>query len=148
MKYSTEGREEFLLNALSKREGFVQSIMLLRASFTGLIYFEEKKINLLTKSDGNLSLSKIFDFAIKRVCYKWWNCFSAKLFTNREILTLRYMNVRIILEDIKILLFSNVAFVIAFSKLCVILAKFIYTFSLFQLFWREAIGLKLHLSQN
>ena len=89
-----------------------------------------------------------FDFAIKWVCYKWWNCFSAKLFTNREILTLRYMNVRIILEDIKILLFSNVAFVIAFSKLCVILAKFIYTFSLFQLFWREAIGLKLHLSQN
>ena len=70
MKYSTEGREEFLLNALSKREGFVQSIMLLRTSFTGLIYFEEKKINLLTKSDGNLSLSKIFDFAIKRVCYK------------------------------------------------------------------------------
>ena len=53
--------------------GFVQSIMLLHAPFTGLIYFEEKKINLLTKSDGNFSLSKIFDFTIKRVCYKQRN---------------------------------------------------------------------------
>ena len=65
MKHSTEGPGKFLLNALSKREGFVQSIMLLRTPFTGFIYFEEKKINLLTKSNGNLSLSKIFHFAIK-----------------------------------------------------------------------------------
>ena len=44
--------------------------MLLHAPFTGLIYFEEKKINLLTKSDGNFFLGEIFDFAIKRACYK------------------------------------------------------------------------------
>ena len=60
--------------------GFVQSIMLLHAPFTGLIYFEQKKINLLTKSDGNFSLNKIFDFTIKRVCYKQRNWFSVKSF--------------------------------------------------------------------
>ena len=35
-----------------KKGGFVQSIMLLHATFTGLIYSEEKKINFLTRSDG------------------------------------------------------------------------------------------------
>ena len=59
-----------MLNVASKGEGFVRSIMLLRAPFTGLIHFEDKKINLLTKSDENFSLNEIFDFAIKRVCYK------------------------------------------------------------------------------
>ena len=131
---------EFLLNDFSKREGFIQSVMLLHALFTGLIYFEEKKVNLLTKSDGNLSLSEIFVFAIKWVCYKWRNCFSAKSFTNREFLPVRYMDVRFILEDIKIcysvniLLLANVVFVIVFSKTCIILAKFIYIASFFQLF--------------
>ena len=57
-----------LLNGFSKGEGFVRSIMLLHTPFTGLMYFEEKKINLLTKSDGNFSLSRIVDFAIKRFC--------------------------------------------------------------------------------
>ena len=65
VKHSFEEREELLLNAFSKRERFVQSIILLHAPFTGLIYFEEKKINLLSKSNGNLSLRKIFDFALK-----------------------------------------------------------------------------------
>ena len=65
MKHSFEGRGELLLNAFSKRETFFQSIILLHAPFTGLIYFEEKKINLLSKSNGNLSLRNIFDFAIK-----------------------------------------------------------------------------------
>ena len=82
MKHSFEGWGEFLLNVVSKGEGFVRSIMLLRAPFAGLIYFEEKKINLLTKSDENFSLNEIFDFAIKRVCYKWRICFSAKSFSN------------------------------------------------------------------
>ena len=40
------------------------------APFTGLIYFEEKKINLLIKSNENFSLSEIFNFALKRVRYK------------------------------------------------------------------------------
>ena len=99
-----------------------------------------EKINLLSKSNGNLSLKKIFDFAIKWVCYKWRNCFSAKSFTNREFLPVRYMDVRFILEDIKIcysvniLLLANVVFVIVFSKTCIILAKFIYIASFFQLF--------------
>ena len=70
MRHSFEGRGEFLLNVFSKREGFVRNIMLLHELFTGLIYFEEKKINLLTKSDGNFFLGEIFDFAIKRACYK------------------------------------------------------------------------------
>ena len=70
VKYSFEGWGEFLFDVFSKEEGFALSIMLLHALFTGLIYFEEKKINLLTKSDGNFFLSKIFDFAIKRVSYK------------------------------------------------------------------------------
>ena len=83
VKHSFERWREFLLNIFSKGERFVPNIMLLHAFFTGLIYFEEKKINLLTKSDGNFSLSEIFDFAIKRVSYKWRNCFSAKSFTDR-----------------------------------------------------------------
>ena len=66
---------------------------------------KRKKINLVTKSEGNFALSEIFDFAIKRVCYKWRNCFSAKSFTDGEFLPLRYMNTRFILEDIKMLLF-------------------------------------------
>ena len=73
VKHSFEGWEEFLLSVFSKGEGFLRSIMLLHALFTGLIYFEEKKINLLAKSEGNFSLNEIFDFAIKRVCYKWRN---------------------------------------------------------------------------
>ena len=59
-----------MLDVFSKEEGFARSIMLLHALYTGLIYFEEKKINLLTKSDGNFFLSEIFNFAIKRVSYK------------------------------------------------------------------------------
>ena len=102
VKHSFERWGE-LLNGFSKGEGFVRSIMLLHAPFTGLIYFEEKKNNLLTKSDGNFSVNEIFDFTIKRVCFKWRNCFSAKSFTNRKFLPLRYMDV--IFEDIKILLF-------------------------------------------
>ena len=50
-----------------KGEGFARSILPLHAFFTGFIYFEEKTINLLTKSEGNFSLNEIFDFAIKRV---------------------------------------------------------------------------------
>ena len=38
---------------------------------------------------------------------------------------LRYVNVRFILEDIKILLLASVAFVIAFSKTCIILASYL-----------------------
>ena len=78
--------------------------MLLHELFTGLIYFEEKKINLLTKSDGNFFLGEIFDFTIKRACYKWRTCFSEKSFTDGEFLPLRYIDVRFILKDIKILL--------------------------------------------
>ena len=48
-----------------------EAFFLLHAPFTGFIYFEDKKINLLTKSAGNFSLSKIFDFAIKRLCYNY-----------------------------------------------------------------------------
>ena len=59
-----------MLDVFSKEEGSARSIMLLHALYTGLIYFEEKKINLLTKSDGNFFLSEIFNFAIKRVSYK------------------------------------------------------------------------------
>ena len=57
--------------------------MSLQAYFKGLIYFEEKKIDLLTKSEGNLFLSKMSHFAIRRLS-KWPNCFSAKSFTDRE----------------------------------------------------------------
>ena len=50
-----------------KGECFVQSILPFHAFFTGLVYFEEKTINFLTKSKGNFSLGKIFNFAINRV---------------------------------------------------------------------------------
>ena len=105
MKHSFERWREFLLNIFSKGEGFIRSMMLLHELFTGLICFEEKNVNLLTKNEGNFSLSEIFDFAIKRVCCKWQNCFSAKSFIDEEFLPLRYMDERFILEDIKILLF-------------------------------------------
>ena len=55
VKTLLKGKERFCSMFFSKEEGFVQSIMLLHAPFTGLICFEEKKINLLTKSNGNFS---------------------------------------------------------------------------------------------
>ena len=57
---SFEGRGGFLFNVVSKGEGFFRSIQPLHEFFTGYVYFEEKTINLLTKSERNFSLSEFF----------------------------------------------------------------------------------------
>ena len=82
---SLEGRGGFLFNVVSKGEYFFRSILPLHEFFTGLVYSEEKTINLLTKNEGNFSLSEIFDFAIKRV--QLTKLFFCKIIYQQKIVT-------------------------------------------------------------
>ena len=105
-KHSFEGWVEFLLNVFFKRKGVCLKHYAVTCTFYRFgILWREKKNNLVTKSEGNFFLNEILDFTVKRVCCKWRNCFSAKSFTDGEFLSLRYIDVRFILEDIKFFLF-------------------------------------------
>ena len=87
VKHSFEGWGEFSVNVFFQKERGLFEALCCYMHFLQVWYtLKRKKINLMTKSKGNCSLSKIFDFSVKRVYYRWRNCFYAKsLFDNTHI---------------------------------------------------------------